>query len=429
MIKKEGMKVAVHVVQPGENLWGIAKKYNVNMQTLINLNGLTTTSLVPGLALYSPDNLLPVRTYRIKKGDQLHLLSQTFNTKLSYLLSMNPNINPNKLSIGQIIDIPSPVKLNITTIGFIFPLPKSLIAPILQPIAKQLTYLAIVAYSFTEQGSAFNQMDDAAIVSTCHQLNISPLLMIRNLKNEQFSADLAGDVLGNATYRQNLVASITNLARERGFSGVSVDFEFIPPEHRNDFTTFLTALKNSLGELLLHVNVHAKIADLPTNRIVGAYNYAAIGEIVDYMAVMTIDYGYPGGPPDPIAPIRWVEQVISYAISQMNPAKLQIAMALYGYDKTVKSNQTRALSVQGSQNQAVTTGSSIQFDNTAYSPWYRYWRNTEEHIVWFEDIRSYIAKYRLIDLYQIAGTTYWQISLPAPQNWAFLQRNMNVKKI
>lgn len=420
--------MAVHVVKAGENLWGIAELYGVSMQTLINVNGLTTTSLVPGLALYIPDNLLPIRTYRIKKGDQLRFLSKTFNTELSYILSLNPNINPNQLSIGQIIHIPSPNKLEITTLGFIFPSSITTITPILQSLAGQLTYLAIVAYSFTEKGLAFNQMDDSAIIELCHQLKISPLLMIRNFLNDQFSADLAGDVLGNPTYRQNLVTSIVNLTRNKGFSGVSIDIEFIPPARRNDFITFLSSLKNALGNLLLHVNVHAKIADLPTNRIVGAYDYARIGKIADFMAVMTIDYGYPGGPPDPISPIGWVEQVIKYAISQMHPAKLQIGMSLYGYDKTVSNNQTRALSVQASQNQAITTGTTIQFDNTAYSPWYRYWRNTAEHIVWFEDIRSYIAKYRLMDLYQIAGTTYWQISLPAPQNWEFVKRNIKVIK-
>ena len=60
----------------------------------------------------------------------------------------------------------------------------------------------------------------------------------------------------------------------------------------------------------------------------------------------------------------------------------------------------------------------------AQAPWYRYWSGRDEHIVWFEDIRSYIEKYKLIDLYQIAGTTFWQISLPAPQNWAYMRRNI-----
>ena len=58
---------------------------------------------------------------------------------------------------------------------------------------------------------------------------------------------------------------------------------------------------------------------------------------------MTMDYGYPGGPPDPIAPITWLEQVIQYSLTQINPRKLQIAIALYGYDKVVGTNKTHAL--------------------------------------------------------------------------------------
>ena len=83
----------------------------------------------------------------------------------------------------------------------------------------------------------------------------------------------------------------------------------------------------------------------------------------------------------------------------------------------VGTNITKALSVQGAQNQAISNGSNIEYDQMAQAPWYRYWSGRDEHIVWFEDIRSYIEKYKLIDLYQIAGTAFWQVSLPAPQNW------------
>ena len=107
--------------------------------------------------------------------------------------------------------------------------------------------------------------------------------MVRNLAGNDFSAELAGRVLGNPTYRGNLVASLVNLTRQRGFGGVSIDFEFIPPARRNDFNLFLTELKQSLGGLILHVNVHAKTADIPTNRIIGAYDYAAIGNVADLM--------------------------------------------------------------------------------------------------------------------------------------------------
>ena len=110
----------------------------------------------------------------------------------------------------------------------------------------------------------------------------------------------------------------------------------------------------------------------------------------------------------------------SIRLTQINPRKLQIAMPLYGYDKVVGTNATHAMSVLAAQNQAISTGSPIEFDQTAMSPWYRHWMTGVEHVVWFEDIRSFIEKYSLIDIYQLSGTTFWQISLPAPQNWAYL---------
>src|SRR5206468_245169 len=104
------------------------------------------------------------------------------------------------------------------------------------------------------------------------------------------------------------------------------------------------------------------------NRIVGAYQYASIGKAADLVAVMTMDYGYPGGPPEPISPYGWVEQVIQYAITQIAPQKLQIAMPLYGYDKEVATNTTKSLSVLAAQNQAISKKVTIQFDNAARSP-------------------------------------------------------------
>lgn len=420
--------MAVHVVLSSDNLWSISNVYNVPVQTIMNLNGLTSSALVPGLALYLPDSRPPFRSYKIKAGDQLWKLAQRFNTTQAAILAANPAINPNQLTIGQIIEIPSPFKPQFSTLGFLVPSSIEANLATLDSLAGQLTYLAIVAYSFTNEGYAYNETEDAALIARSKALNITPLLMIRNYIGGEFSPELAGRVLENPVYRRNLVNSIANLANQRGFGGVSIDFEFIPPARRQDFNTFLVELKRAIAGSVLQVNVHAKTEDIPTNRIIGAYDYAAIGKAADLVAVMTIDYGYPGGPPDPIAPITWMEQVIQYSITQIDPRKLQVAIALYGYDKEVKTKATKALSVLDAQNQAISTGSPIQFDMSAKSPWYRYWRGQEEHVVWFEDIRSFIEKYRLMDIYHLAGTTYWQISLPSPQNWAYVGANIIVVK-
>lgn len=414
--------MAIHVVQTGDSLRKISAKFEIPIQTIIELNGLqSANAIIPGLALYLPDNKPPLLSYRIKEGDYIWKLAQQFNTDTSAITAVNPGITPNKLSIGQIINIPRPMKLRISTLGFLLPSSEKENLDRLNSLANQLTYIAVVAYSFTSEGWAYNEISDTAIITRSKQLNITPLLMIRNFTGNDFSAELAGKVLGNPTYRRNLVSSLANLTSQRGFRGVSIDIEFIPPSQRNDFILFLTELKRELGELILHVNVHAKTKDIPKNPIIGAYDYASIGKVADLVGVMTIDYGYPDGPPDPIAPITWMEEVIKYSTTQINSRKLQIAMPLYGYDKIIPTNTTRALSVLAAQNQAISTGTSIQYNTTEQSPWYRYWRGSEEHIVWFEDIRSYVEKYKLIDIYKLNGTTYWHIGLSAPQNWTYLK--------
>ncbi|QGH35427.1 LysM peptidoglycan-binding domain-containing protein [Gracilibacillus salitolerans] len=420
--------MTVHVVQSGESLWQIANQYQLPISAIVEVNGLpSANTIIPGLALYIPDQAnVQLRPYMIKAGDTLWQLSNRFNTTIEAILHVNTVADPNQLYIGQRLLIPTPLKPQIETLGFIVPYSPQTFLPILRNLSDSLTYVAIVSYSFTAEGYAYLLLDDKEVVRESNRLGVTPLLMIRNFTSEDFDAELAGNVLANPVYRRNLIESLLQFVNEKEYGGVSLDIEFIPPARRDDFNTFLNALKTALGTRILHVNVHAKTEDLPTNPIVGAYDYQAIGAIADVVAVMTIDYGYPGGPPDPVAPLWWMYQVVRYATSLIDSRKVQIAFPLYGYDWRVTDNTTAAVSVNGAQNQAISANTVIEFDQIAASPWYRYWEEMEKHIVWFEDVRSYREKYTLVDQYQLLGVTYWQLNLPAPQNWVYLNNHFIV---
>ncbi|MFD2657086.1 LysM peptidoglycan-binding domain-containing protein [Gracilibacillus thailandensis] len=417
--------MTVHVVQSGESLWQIAYQYQLSVSTIVEVNGLSNPdSIIPGLALYIPEGLNgQLRPYIVRRGDTLWQLANRFNTTVEAIIHANPIAGPEQLYIGQRLLIPTLLKPQIETLGFIVPYSPQTFLPILQHLSDMLTYLAVVSYSFTSEGNAYVLLDDTEIVRESNRLGVTPLLMIRNFTSEDFDAELAGNVLANPVYRRNLIDSLLQFIHDKEYGGVSLDIEFIPPAQRDNFNTFLNELKTALGTLILHVNVHAKTEDLPTNPIVGAYDYQAIGAIADVVAVMTIDYGYPGGPPDPVAPLWWMYEVVRYATSLIDSRKLQIAFPLYGYDWRVTDNTTAALSVIGAQNQAISAQTVIAFDQVAASPWYRYWEEMEEHIVWFEDIRSYREKYHVVDQYQLLGVTYWQLNLPAPQNWNYLSNH------
>lgn len=420
--------MTVHVVKSGESIWSIAQSYQVPISSIIETNQLNQNgTIIPGLALYIPNNSLPVRSQIISPGDTISRLANKFQTSIHLILTANPGINPYQLKIGQKVNIPSPLKVVMETLGFIVPYSPKTFLPFFNQIANNLTYLSIVSYSLTNEGYAYILLDDTELITESKRLNVVPLLMIRNFVNDEFSPALIGRVLENPSYRQNLINSLMNIILQKGYGGASIDFEFIPPPRRQDFNLFLIELKKALGSLILHVNVHAKTEDIPTNRIVGAYDYEAIGSVADIVAVMTIDYGYPTGPPNPVSPLWWMEQVIRYATSLINPQKLQIALPLYGYDWRVSDNKTSALSLLGAQNLAISTGASIFYNLQAAAPSFTYWDGAEEHIVWFDDIRSFQEKYKLIDQYGLLGTTYWQLSLSFPQNWAYMNQNFLIE--
>ncbi|WP_036841825.1 LysM peptidoglycan-binding domain-containing protein [Pontibacillus marinus] len=419
----------IHVVKSGDALWKISQKYGVSIQAIREVNGLASVDqLVPGLALYIPTESLNDRVYVIQAGDTYWKLAQRFQTSIQLILDANPGVDPNLLSIGQQIQIPSPQPLSIETLGFLVPYNIEPFLPRLQEISQHLTYLAVVAYTFTEEGYAYKQGEDEQVVKASKQFGIQPLLCIRNFTGGDFSAELVGSVFTNSVYRTNLVQSIVRFVNEQGYAGVSIDFEFVPPAQRKDFELFLAALKIELGDRILHVNVHAKTADVPTNPIIGAYDYEIIGEIADIVAVMTIDYGYPTGPPKAVAPIWWMEEVIRFALSKIPARKMQVSFPMYGYDKVIPGFETSALSALDAQNMAIRRWLPIQFEERSQSPHYGYVLNNRQHEVWFEDIRSYQAKYRLLDVYNLLGTTFWQVRFRFPQNWAFMDQHINVMK-
>ena len=420
--------MSVHTVVSGDNLWRLSLAYAVPISTIKTMNGLISDRLVPGLNLYIPDQDLPERFYQLKQGDTFWNLSQQYKASVQEIVAANPTLNPTALPVGARIRIPTVQKYQMETLIFFDAIEGSPYLETLNKLANFITYLAIFTYSFTPMGELIMVNDDL-ILQTTKQLNIKPLLVISNYDVQTFSAELADIVLQSKERRRTLVKNLVTIVKEKGYAGVSVDFEFVPPDRRKDFTAFLQELKKGLGDLTLQLNAHAKSSDMPTNRLVGFLDYRAVGEVVDIVSVMTIDYGYAIGPPAPIAPVWWVEEMLMYATGQINRRKVMMAMSLYGYDWAMPTQQpAEMIPVLNAQNRAISGWLPIQYDQTAQAPTYSYNLLDKEHIVWFEDIESMKAKYKQMQAYDLLGATYWRLRFPFPQNWAYVEKNMRVIK-
>lgn len=95
-----------HVVERGETLSGIARRYGTSTATLVRLNGIRDPDLIlPGRRLTLPEGA--AGRYTVERGDTLGAIAARQGVSLRSLLSDNPQIaDPDRIRPGDRLSIP-----------------------------------------------------------------------------------------------------------------------------------------------------------------------------------------------------------------------------------------------------------------------------------------------------------------------------------
>lgn len=98
-----------YVVKLGDTLYSIASRYGVTVNELKRVNNLTSNTLSVGQQLRIPinsgDSSLDYFVYTVKVGDNLYSVAKRYNVSVDNIKSFN-NLTSNLLSIGQQLRIP-----------------------------------------------------------------------------------------------------------------------------------------------------------------------------------------------------------------------------------------------------------------------------------------------------------------------------------
>lgn len=97
--------VIEYVVQSGDSLYSIAKRYGITASELQSYNNLPSTLLSIGQVLKIPTTESYI-TYYVKSGDNLYNIARTYNTTVDAIRRLN-NLTSDLLTIGQVLIIPS----------------------------------------------------------------------------------------------------------------------------------------------------------------------------------------------------------------------------------------------------------------------------------------------------------------------------------
>ncbi|MEK4532565.1 glycoside hydrolase family 18 protein [Solibacillus sp. FSL W7-1472] len=426
----------IHVVQPGESLWAIAQAYGTTVQSLVEANQIPEPArLVVGQALVVP---LKGQYYIVQPGDSLWSIGQRFQVNYLTLAQAN-GLNPDALlMIGTSLYIPEPTKRSAEILAYVEPRGDEISDTLLDQVREAspyLTYLAIFSFEARRDGSlkapTINPLPEIA-----EQNNTGIAMAITNLEDYQFSAELARDIFQSVAVQNLLLDNIIAEAKRIGnISDIHFDFERIARDQREAYNNFLRRAVERMhaeGYTVSTALAPKTRADQPGEWFMG-HDYKAHGEIVDFVMLMTYEWGYSAGPPMAVSPLPQVEQVVQYALTEIPANKILLGQNLYGYDWTLPFVQggdyAEAISPQRAIEVAKRYNAAIQFDYTAQAPYFNYYdEQGRSHIVWFEDARSIQAKFDLVKRLNLRGVGYWKLGLPFPQNWQLIGANFNVVK-
>ncbi len=97
-------EVTIYKVQSGDNLYDLAKKFGTSVSELKDLNNLKSDSLSINQELKVPAVNIGATTYTVKSGDSLYSIAKKFNTSVDSLKKKN-GLGSTMLSIGQVLKI------------------------------------------------------------------------------------------------------------------------------------------------------------------------------------------------------------------------------------------------------------------------------------------------------------------------------------
>ncbi|MDE4541492.1 glycosyl hydrolase family 18 protein [Thermoanaerobacterium sp. R66] len=284
----------------------------------------------------------------------------------------------------------------------------------------QITTLIPFWYGVKPDGTLAD-MSSQDVKNIASQNNLPIFPIVHNYSDPKKS-QLIHDLISNASLRNILVNNIVNMALLNNYPGINIDFEFVPPEDRSNLNAFMEELYNALKSIgkIVTISLPAETEDNPRHPFSGAFQYTVLSQFTDQAYVLAYDEHF--SKPGPIASIGFVRGVLDYAAKSIEPKKIWLGMAVYGYDWAEGSNYPRTLSYFQAIETAKNLGVKIEYDETAQESTYTYTVDSIKHTVWFEDARSFQAKLPLVTQYGISGIAVWRLGQEDPNVWNILSR-------
>ena len=358
--------------------------------------------------------------YVVQPDDSVEKIAGIFGADPEAVIYANQLSEPYLLAEGQALLIPgaaSPWRERrplAHVLGYAYPF----ISPwVLAESLPYLSALLIFSYGFTEDGELVEPaLDDQWMIRACGEQGTRPVLTFTSIGPDgRFQSSLVEQLLKRPSLQEKVLWELGRMMREKGFQGLDFDFEYIPAQeglHYADFVGLARRVMNLFG-YPVSVALAPKTSGKQKGLLYEGMDYGLLGQAANQCFLMTYEWGYTYGPPMAVAPLHMVRRVAEYALTEIPANQLILGIPNYGYDWPLPyergTTKAKTLGNVEAARLAALKGAVIRFDERAQSPYFHYKQDGVRHEVWFEDVRSYEAKFRLVQELGLKGFGFWQM--------------------
>lgn len=255
-----------------------------------------------------------------------------------------------------------------------------------------------------------------------------------NIYMSASESDDAEIILGSEENREEAVDVIIeeltvdyNQLGYNPYDGVTIDFENLRGNMRDNFTEFLRKLNQELD--LIGKNLYVTVQpNMKNSTYFDGYDFKAIGEIADKVILMAYDYNAKSIPQDvmdsgftttPVTPFDEVYYALKTitdditGVANKNKVVLGISMSNIGWtvvDGQITNSRGNTYSYSEIADM-IDDGAEVKYSDKYKNPYLIYDSDDGKEIVWYENSRSIADKVKLAEMLGVRGISVWRLGL------------------
>ena len=373
--------------------------------------------------------------YTVRPGDTLSAIARRFGGSAEELARVNQLSDPNRLIPNLALLVPGSSgasRRDALVNAYAYP---GVAGAVLRETLPSLSFLCPFSRRLTEKGELL-PLDDTRMTEAALEADTAPFLTVTNLgESGGFSSRIAHAVLTEQAAQDAALRNIFDTLAAGRWAGVNFNLEYVYPFDRDSYSQFLRRAAELLhrGGWLLSTAIAPKESAAQEGLLYSAHDYAAQGQICDWVVLMTYEWGYTYSAPQAVSPVDRIRRVLDYAVTVMPPGKILLGFSNYGYRWRLPWRQGDAAAVisnAAAQNLAVSTRAQLQYDERAAAPHFVYTdAEGQRGEVWYEDARSALARLKLAEAYGLGGISIWTVDQLNRPLLLLIQDRFNVMKI